>query len=96
MTSTDGYISHLSFTVHFFINQLKSYTELIHQKLTLRKEEDMEEKTAHEYEMFSCLQNTDGRQGDASGRTKNSEQSSVQQLKAQRNPEEIRKQRVNI
>lgn len=56
----------------------------------------MEEKTAHEYVMFSCLQNTDGRQGDASGRTKNSEQSSVQQLKAQRNPEEIRKQRVNI
>lgn len=47
----------------------------------------MEEKTAHEYEMFSCLQNTDGRQGDASGRTKNSEQSSVQQLKAQRNQE---------
>lgn len=40
------------------------------------------------------LQNTDGRKGDGSGRTKNSLQSSVQNVKAQRNPEEVRKQRV--
>lgn len=48
-----------------------------------------------EFHVFS-FQNADGRKGDVSGRPKNSEQSSVQHVKANKNPEEIRKQRVRI
>ncbi|KAG7999343.1 Red-sensitive opsin [Nibea albiflora] len=43
---------------------------------------------------MNMLEATDGGRGDTSGRTKNSEQSSVQHVKAHRNPEEIRKQRL--
>ena len=46
--------------------------------------------------MFSCLQNKDGQKDEASGRTKNPEQSSAPQHVKDRKPEEIRKQRVNI
>lgn len=49
----------------------------------------------NEFHVFS-FQNADGRKGDMSGRPKNSEQSSVQHVKAHKNPEETRKQRVCI
>ncbi|XP_068171608.1 guanine nucleotide-binding protein-like 3-like protein isoform X2 [Antennarius striatus] len=39
---------------------------------------------------------TDGRKGDTSGRTKHSEQSPLQNAKAHRNPDEIRKQRLQL
>lgn len=42
------------------------------------------------------LQSADGEKGGISGRTKNAEQLSVQHVKTHRNPEETRKQRVNI
>lgn len=43
---------------------------------------------------FGKFKTKDGQKNDASGQTKNSEQSSVQNVKANRKPEEIRKQRI--
>ncbi|CAF96878.1 unnamed protein product [Tetraodon nigroviridis] len=52
------------------------------------------QKRAKRLGFFGKLKNADERKGEASGRAKNSEHSSVQHIKVKRNPEEIRKQRL--
>uniref|UniRef100_A0A8P4KU78 G protein nucleolar 3 like n=1 Tax=Dicentrarchus labrax TaxID=13489 RepID=A0A8P4KU78_DICLA len=52
------------------------------------------QKRAKRLGFLGKLKTTDGQKGDVSGQPKNSEKSSVHHVKAQRNPEEIRKQRL--
>ncbi|XP_029989633.1 guanine nucleotide-binding protein-like 3-like protein [Sphaeramia orbicularis] len=52
------------------------------------------QKRAKRLGLMGKLKSKDGRMGEALGRKKNTEQSSVQQVKEHRKPEEIRKQRL--
>ncbi|XP_008291693.1 guanine nucleotide-binding protein-like 3-like protein [Stegastes partitus] len=52
------------------------------------------QKRAKRLGFLGKFKTKDGRKGDASGRTKGSEQSAVQQAKDHRKPEEVRKQRL--